>query len=232
MIQVAYTNSNCSDLWAIFQKQTKKNCNLPLYFISDLIPNNINSGEVYIYDNNIPYYKVWIDALNKFKSEYFIYLQEDFFLYSEVNEEVLKSLQKFLVENKDYSFVRLIKSGDLGTKKIQNNLYEIESTNVNIFAMQATIWRTEDYIKLMNLVKEEKWLENQKYTTTMKSLGMKGVYYYNNEPKRGLAHYDSSVYPYIATALVKGKWNLSEYNLELGKILEINNININKRGIF
>ena len=45
-----------------------------------------------------------------------------------------------------------------------------------------------------------------------------------------MAHYDSNVYPYIATALVRGKWNLSEYKNELGFILKENNIIFEKRG--
>jgi hypothetical protein len=60
---------------------------------------------------------------------------------------------------------------------------------------------------------------------------MKGVYHYDNEPKRRRYHYDNYVYPYIATALVRGKWNLREYNVELGKILTEYKIDINKRGI-
>ena len=49
---------------------------------------------------------------------------------------------------------------------------------------------------------------------------------------RGGNHYDSNVYPYIATALVRGKWNINEYPNELGNILKNYNIEINKRGIF
>jgi len=57
------------------------------------------------------------------------------------------------------------------------------------------------------------------------------VYYYNGEPKRG-GHHDSSIYPYIATAVVKGKWNLSEYKNELLPLLNEHNIVIENRGIF
>jgi len=232
MIQVAYTNSNCSDLWQIFQKQTLKHCKLPLYLISDKEPENFGISGLNIYDNNEPYYKVWIDSLNKFNSDYFIYLQEDFFLYSDVNENKLNEYLEFLKTNKEYSFVRLIKSGELNDKKITNTLYEIESTNRDIFSMQSTIWRTNDYIKLLDNVKDSKWLENEKYRNSCIELNIKGLCHYDNEPKRGMAHYDSNVYPYIATALVRGKWNLSEYKDELGFILNENNINFNMRGIF
>jgi hypothetical protein len=66
----------------------------------------------------------------------------------------------------------------------------------------------------------------------MSKNNIKGLCHYNNEPKRGENHYDSDVYPYIATALVKGKWNINEYPSELGGLLSINNIDINNRGIY
>ena len=97
--------------------------------------------------------------------------------------------------------------------------------------MQATIWKTEDYIKLLETVKEDKWLETPEYANIMNRIGMKGMYHYDNEPKRGSNHFDTNVYPYIATALVKGKWIMSEYDRELSPILTKNNIDKNKRGI-
>jgi hypothetical protein len=231
MIQVAYTNSNCSDLWDAFQKQTKKHTNIPLYMISDKEVSNINLSGMFVYKNEDSYYKVWIDALSRFNSEYFIYLQEDFFLYSDVNHDKINEYVSFLKNNPEYSFVRLIKSGQLGDVKLSDTLYEIEPSNPFIFAMQATIWRTADYIALMETVKENKWLETIEYQHTMNKIGMKGVYHYDNEPKRGGNHYDTNVYPYIATALVKGKWIMSEYSKELSPILSNNNIDQNIRGV-
>jgi hypothetical protein len=96
--------------------------------------------------------------------------------------------------------------------------------------MQATIWRTKDYISLMEKVKDPKWLENDNYPKEMLKMGMKGLYYYDGESKRGENHYDSNIYPYIATALVRGKWNTSEYNNELTPIFSEFNIDKNKRG--
>jgi hypothetical protein len=232
MIQVAYTNSNCSDLWNVFQEQTKKHSSIPLYMISDKEVDNVNLSGLFVYKNEDPYYKVWVDALSRFNSEYFIYLQEDFFLYDDVNQNKINEYLEFLKNNPEYSFVRLIKSGQLGDKKLSDTLYEIEPSNPFIFAMQATIWRTSDYIRLMESVKEDKWLETSKYTYTMNHMGMKGAYHHDNEPKRGGNHYDTNVYPYIATALVKGRWIMSEYSKELGSILYENNIDLNKRGTY
>lgn len=230
MIQIAYTNSNCSDLWNVFQKQNQKYTTIPLYIISDKVVDCIDDDKLFIYNNENDYYNVWVEALKKFDSDYFIYLQEDFILYDKVDDQKLNECLEFLKHSPNYSFVRLLKSGRLREKKIFDNLYEIESSNPNIFSMQATIWRTKDYISLMEKVKDRKWLENDNYPKEMLRMGMKGLYYYDGEDKRGENHCDSSIYPYIATALVRGKWNTSEYNSELAPILSDFNIDKNKRG--
>jgi hypothetical protein len=219
--QIAYTNSNCQDLWEIFIKENQKHCKFPLYMISDKLIEGLDIEKQLIYLNNEPYYQVWINAVQKFGGDYFIYLQEDFILYDNVNEEKIEEYVNFLKINQQYSFVRLLKTE-----------YEIESTNLDIFSMQPTIWRSVDYIRLMNYVKSNGWLETDgDYRNKMIALNMKGAYHYDNEPKRGAYHYDNNVYPYIATALVKGKWIMSEYGAELGEILKKYNVDINKRGI-
>ena len=230
MIQVVYTNSNCNDVFTPFYNQNKKHTNLPLCVISDYDVNAEIDG-FHKYSNDEPYYKVWVDALTKFNAEYFIYLQEDFFLYADVKEDVLETYKNQLTES-EYSFVRLLKSGKLGTTKVFDNLYEIEPSNENIFSMQATIWKTADYVKLMNTAASKGWLETDAdYRQTMINLDMKGLYHFDNEPKIGANHHDSNVYPYVATAVVKGKWNMREYQLELGKILLKHNIDVNIRGL-
>lgn len=230
--QILYTNKNCQDVWQIFYDQNKKFYNGDLYVISDTDKFlDVDQKKIYTYENSEPYWKVWVNALEKFGLENFIYLQEDFILYDQVDTQKITSIQNFL-NSSNYSFVRLIKSGNLNSNKIEDNLFEIESNNQDIFSMQPSIWKTKDYSELMSGVMESKWLENYKYREFMVDKNMKGLYYYNGENKRGLNHYDSSIYPYIATALVRGKWNLSEYNNELKPLLEKYKIKINLRGIF
>jgi hypothetical protein len=186
----------------------------------------------YFYGNDVPYYMVWTGALRAFNQPYFIYLQEDFILYKNINQEKINYCEQFLKDHPEYSFVRLIKSGNLGSNQIADNLYEIESTNPDIFSMQPTIWRTDDYSKLLMDVKDEKWFETPVYRESAIKLDIKGLYYYEGEPKRGLNHYDSNIYPYIATALVRGKWNIPEYPTELPPLLWEYNIDQTKRGIY
>jgi hypothetical protein len=229
MIQVVYTHSNCSDLWEMFIKQNRKHIGWPIFFITNELIPNFPEDNQYIYKNNDNYSDVWVAALNKINSELFIYLQEDFILYADADIEKINKYANAL-KNSNYSFVRLIKSGEVN-EKISDTLYEISSNNQFVFAMQTSIWKTKDYIELLKNVHEQKWLETPKYLEYMSKNNIKGLCHYDNEPKRGGNHWDSNVYPYIATALVKGKWVMSEYENELYPILKENNIDINKRGL-
>lgn len=225
MINIVYTNSNCKDVFAVFEQQHKKYSDLESFVISDY------EGD-YVYENKDPYYKHWCNALELVKQDYFIYNQEDFILYDNVNTEVLNSLEKFLIDNPEYSFVRLIKSGqNLSENKIRDRIYPVNLDSYPLYSMQATIWNKKKFIELYENTRQSKWFESEVYENSCIKLDIRGVYYYDGEPKRG-GHYDSSIYPYIATAVVKGKWNLSEYNKELYPLLIKNGIDINKRGIF
>ena len=56
-------------------------------------------------------------------------------------------------------------------------------------------------------------------------------YFHESSPHRG-GHFDSKAYPYIATALIKGKWNTAEYQKEIDQLAEEYSIDINQRGNF
>ena len=52
------------------------------------------------------------------------------------------------------------------------------------------------------------------------SVGLGYTYFCGSEKLRGQAHYDSAIFPYIATAIVKGKWNNLEYSSELNVLFD------------
>jgi len=228
---ITYTNSKCSDIWEMFLIEQKKYSSIPLYFISDSVVLNEKENTL-LYENGEPYFESWVRSLSSIPYEYFIYLQEDFILYDHVNQEKINQYLNFLKTNQEFSFIRLLKSGSLNQNKVLDTLYEIESTNSDIFSMQATIWRKDDYVKIMNGTKNKIWLENETYRDFMIQNNLKGLYHYDGESKRGLNHYDSTVYPYIATALVRGKWNMSEYGNELSIPINEHGIDVNIRGIY
>jgi hypothetical protein len=60
--------------------------------------------------------------------------------------------------------------------------------------------------------------------------GIQGLYWFNNEDKRGQYHWDSSVYPH-GNMIFKGEWVYSEYDKELNNLHEEYKIDKNNRGL-
>jgi hypothetical protein len=67
------------------------------------------------------------------------------------------------------------------------------------------------------------------FESAIKFSGQEYISKIGGEKKIGLFHYESLVFPYIATAIVKGNWNFSEYPI-LKEILEECNIDPKIRG--
>ena len=63
-------------------------------------------------------------------------------------------------------------------------------------------------------------------------MGLKFAFSYRSGLRRGLHHFDNNVYPYVATAIGKGKWNLGEYSDELKPLLSQEFIDPSVRGWF
>jgi hypothetical protein len=97
--------------------------------------------------------------------------------------------------------------------------------------MQATLWKKDDLMKLYLETKSQKWYEGKLWIDACKKLNISGVFSYNGEKLRGRAHCDSKVYPYMCTAINKGKWNMNEYGEKLKELFNIYNVNYKKRGL-
>lgn len=232
-----YTHENCIDAWEPYLNS------LDLYvpeIESVIIVNkdyeDFGRHKFRMYDDNKNYCEEYVRCLREnVKTKYFIYMQEDFILYDRVDISTLQRYTNFLDEG-SVSFVRLIRCGDVSNTQIRDDLYWITepSSNhrfVNCFSMQPTIWNTEHFINLYEASKCERFGEFPAYPENMNRMGIRGAYAYNNEPMRqNSLHYDTSVFPYIATALVKGKWNITEYSNELEPIFKKYCINPTDRG--
>lgn len=234
---VTYTHSNCLDLWKpYFDSLDEYSKNVKSYVLSDKISDEFENHRFFMYDDNLNYCNEFVKVLKSIKEDYFIYMQEDFILYDFIDKEKIEYYKKILDKSK-FSFVRLLKCGDVTETCVIDNLYLISQINkphnsINSFSMQPTLWKKEDFIKLYEKSNCLKFGENWTYINTMNELKINGLYCYYKENKRGMNHFDSNVFPYIATAIVKGKWNYSEYKKELDIIFKKYNIDMNKRGMF
>lgn len=232
---VTYSHSNCSDVWPMFLGQLETHAlSFRHNMFVDIAPLKERTSQqtlFWAYDENDPYHKQWLSCVRHLWGDYVIYLQEDFILYDNVNVAALQDYMDFL-DRTDYSFVRLIRAGfDASLNLIKNDLYEVNRDSDDIFHMQATLWKKSHIQHLYEEAASEKWLEGPHWRDAARRLGIKGAFCYRGERQRGQYHWDSSVFPYICTAVSRGKWNFNEYPKILEPLLQKYGIDPNVRGI-
>ena len=239
---VVNTTSKNSDVWKMFYSQIKKHFpqHAEIYTFSD-VPNNEFIGQTFLYDKNLKFRSQFLSCIKKVPEDYCIFISEDYVLYDNVNINKIEFLQNILREDDTISFIKLFKGADFQEPLYKGieNLFELSLSNPYFFSQSATLWRTRDLEKIFENgpdlhiagegLNDHFELGAQE---TCRKLNLKGLYYYNNEPKRGIHHHDCSIFPHVATALVKGKWNLSEYYKELMPLLIEYQINSSERGIY
>ena len=236
------TTSKNKDLWKMFYGQFKKHFpqRILIYTFSD-IPSTEFIGETFLYDKNLKFRSQFLSCIRKISEDYCIFISEDYVLYEDADIEGIEFLQDVLEEDKGLSFIKLFKGADFKEPQYKNsdNLFELSISNPYFFSQSATLWRTRDLKKIFENGPDLHIGGQGSHDhfelgaqETCRNLNLKGLYYYNNEPKRGIYHYDCSIFPHIATALVKGKWNLSEYYKELMPLLIEHQINSSDRGIY
>jgi len=218
---IIYSNSQYYDVLDIFLEEQEKygiNKNKHILF-SDI---SIKDQKTIVYDNKDPYALRLLKCLQSLQCEIILFQHEDMFLYDLPNINKINDYIKFLKQS-NYSFIRLCRTGNciLKQNKEINSLFEIDQNSSDFFAVQPSIWKTKDFIKFLSFgLNMSIWdLEINSSSLSLKS-NILGLLHFDNENKRG-GHYDSNVWPYIATAIVKGKWNLIEYHKEMNKIKNI-----------
>lgn len=232
---LTYSNSKCEDLWkGYFSRLDKYAPNIKGVFISDKNP---NSGHIWSeYNNDEPYWEVFSRSIDKIETDTLIYMQEDFILYDFIQKDLIKKAIEILENDKEISFIRFIKCGELINEEYEKPFYRHTHItknphySINSYSMQPTLWKKEKLKELVIKTKEEKWFESMNYTKSMNELEIYGLYVYQEEERVG-GHFYSNIFPYIATALVRGKWNFSEYPKRMKDFFDEYLIDFNTRGI-
>lgn len=243
VVVATWSHTSYSDAWDVYYGQYKKYAPFLKHYlmINKHIDNSPENCEVIINDESKKFGNRLSDSLKKINNKYILYSQEDFILYDNVEEDRFYSLLNFL-DNSDFSFLRLMKSGinEGNPGKLldkQLGIYEVPQNCIYLYCLQASIWNRKDLIKLYDLYKPKNMMEAElKGSDAFRFLNLKGSYIYNDEKKRGRLHWDSSTYPYISSALHGGshgrpaRWAFTEYP-ELKNILNEYNVDPNIRGI-
>jgi len=229
-----YSHSSYSDVWTPFFYQADKYLKdyKKVLFTDSLNMSLPQEWEHTIYSDSEPYSNRVISCLEKIQTELCFLHHEDMFLYDTPDYELLNKYEN-IVLNEDIDFIRLLRSVDDPIINYSGSptLYNVLKYSPYFFSIQPTIFKTE---KLLQIFKATANIGVREFENEVQKrcldLNIKGLFHYNEEQKRGQFHFDSSVYPYIATAIVKGKWNFSEYSSELSNILSETSIDKTIRG--
>jgi hypothetical protein len=237
---VVNTVSSCSDIWEMFFNQLEKHFpNQKIYVFSDVKDKIYEKYNLILYDKNLDFRTQYYESLKQVKEKYCLNMNDDYILYDKVNIDSLINIIDVLKNDENISFVRVGKGYNHTNLIYKNNLYYLDNKNPFFYSQTVSIWKTETLLKIHDICppsgigrkNNEPQLEVVA-NDVCRSLKIIGLYHYDNEKLRGLYHYDSNIFPYIASALVGGKWNISEYPNELTPLLEKYEINKNIRGIY
>ena len=224
---VTNTHSKNSILWEAYIGQVQKYMEEPLYLFTDQHPAFDTSGVIsLLYDATHNFRTQFLTGLMQVNHKYCLYMNEDYLLYDAPNRDKLQEYIDMFEENEELSFIRLQKGIDPFDIKVSDTLRYLDVRIPYFYSQTATLWRT-NHLKAIHANGPDLHIGGEDMSQqfevaaheTCYKLGIQGFYHYDNEPKRGEHHYDSSVFPYTASALVKGKW-CSESKEELLPIFE------------
>jgi len=218
---VTHSHTDCSDVWRIYFEQMSKYWNSGMQNIFLVNKTNLKIPSKYKkfeYLDSQSYSDRLISCLSALEEyDYIFFDHEDMFLYSAPDFKEINLYLDLLFEDK-YDYIRLIKSSNCKFKQIDKfkTLFEINLNSKWLFSIQPSFWNR---LKLLNIIKQNKncngWELEVKSQKVLKKLKIKSAFSHREGKKRGLYHFDNDIYPYIATAIIKGKWNTSEYANEL-----------------
>lgn len=228
-----YTHTDCKDIWRIFFNQIDKY----LPHVQKIILVNKDDSDIPVeyqkifYNENLNYTKRVAQCLEQLHNETVLFIHEDMILFNNLNYNKINDFIE-LIEKDKADFIKLIKV-DVGSDKTEYYPNLIKSPQELMFSVQPTICKSNKLKNIFSLFDCNIWdFEKQ---VSIACLHFKYLNCFmastDKDKKRGLFHYDSNIFPYIATAIVKGKWNYSEYKNELDIFFDKYKINKDERGI-
>ena len=217
---LVYTHSDYSWVWKYWHQQTDKFLqNFDKVCISNSNSSFRDDYLVIKYNDQLTYKNRVLSCLNNIDdNEIVLFCHEDMFLYKKPNFEIIDEYIN-LVKNDNCELIKLIRAFENLDK---SNLHEklFKNPDKQLFSIQPTIIKIKTLKHIYKTVPGDNIWEFEANTSKkyLKDLISLCSFDPDVDKKRGKFHYDSSVYPYICTAVIKGKWNFKEYKKELFEI--------------
>ena len=223
-----YTHTDCKDIWGPFFGQLKKF--LPeakLYVLVNSYDEGIPSDSIVItYDDSKKYTERLKEGLNKLDCDFFLFIHEDMYIYNNPDVQAIEKYLNYIRSEKADTIKLIYIAGNDAVSTFDTTLI---SNQYSKFSIQPTLISKKIFKEKLNSLSP---LNIYDFELNIKDSGKDFMCKIGGEEKRGSHHYNSFVFPYIATAIIRGKWNYLEYRSELDVILNEYNIDKNNRGLF
>ena len=225
---LVYTHSDYSWVWKYWHQQTDR-------FLQNfdkicLLNSNSSFRKDYLvirYNDELTYKNRILSCLNDIdEEEIVLFCHEDMFLYKKPNFDIIDEYIN-LIKNKNCELIKLVRAFEnLDKSNIHEKLFR--NPDRQLFSIQPTIIKVKTLKYIYKSVPGDNIWEFEANTSKkyLKDLISLCSFDKITDKKRGKFHYDSSVYPYICTAVIKGKWNFKEYKKELFEIFYNKKFNV------
>jgi len=219
ILRVTHTHTDCLDVVGLYEDGMTQFFPYKwphVYLVNKEFPSSMGS-KFHLYDEVESYPTRWLSFLKTIKTEYIFLDHEDMFLYEQCDSNSMSRVIDGFIENHG-DYLRLIKSDQSNYFLVEGSqdLYKLKNSSKWIFSIQPSIWKRQALIDVLEKNPDVNvWQLEVKSQKVMKNLNIQSYFSHRNGAKRGLHHFDSEIYPYVATAIGKGKWNLTEYGEKL-----------------
>ena len=163
-------------------------------------------------------------AIDSIDENYFIYMQEDYFLHSSVNSKLISEYFNFF-ETNNFDCLHLTDQCNVGPfikKTLNSNSWEIPKKTKYRASTQAAFWKKESFLNILRPW-ESGW-DFEKFGSNRSNQSLQKIMCVNQDIHNIKS---GQLLPYVFTGIIKGKWKS-----EVQNIFKNNNIVIDfkKRG--
>ena len=163
-------------------------------------------------------------AIDQIETDLILYMQEDYFLKSRVDDYQINRLVQMLTDNRQIKCLHLTDQAvKADTPSEFEKLNIVNRKQPYRVSCQAAIWRKDELLKLIS-VRESGW-QFEKYASKRSSL-IGNLYLAVDKSWVRLNQYE--IIPYVFTGIIQGKWKQEAVDLMKHESI---NIDFSKRGI-
>jgi hypothetical protein len=187
-----------------------------------IVSTKVNEG----IDYRMNWSQCFLKGLDFIKTDYFIYLQEDYFINSKIDVKLINDLVEVIKSNSLIDYIGLTDNGSSGPfiETSDDRLWNIPNQSFYKISCQAAIWRKTSLQSLI-LEDENPWMFE--IFGSIRAGRKNSLFLTVNRLKFSLN--ENPIIGYLHTGIIKGKWNI-----EIQEVFKSNQISIDysKRGFY